>query len=98
MSDPGQALNSLLQINASASQIETKWLREAVLAISVLARPLGLMAIGMALSYVLVRIAQYINSPDSAVWAVGIISSVFAGTAAFSSYDKRTAAKAGTNQ
>ena len=95
MSDPGQALNSFLQINASASQIETKWLRETVLAISVLARPIGLLMIGLALSYVLVRIAQYINSPDSAVWAVGIISSVFAGTAAFGSWDKHTAVKAG---
>ena len=95
MSNPGQIISDLLKINASASQIETKWLREAVLAISVLARPIGLLAIGIALAYVLVRIAQYINSPEMAVWAVVVISGVFTGAAAFGSWDKRTAVKAG---
>jgi len=50
MSDLGQSVSQFLQINASPSQIETKWLRESVLAVSILARPVGIGLCGMALS------------------------------------------------
>ena len=51
MSETGQNENSLLQINANASQIVRSMLRDVVTSVSVLARPVGITACGLGLGF-----------------------------------------------
>ena len=95
MSDIGQSISSLLQINANASQIETRWLREAVLAISVLARPLGILLIGFAIAHAMWNIGAHATITENDVWLFVAGCSVFTGAVAMRSWDKRTAAAGG---
>jgi hypothetical protein len=82
---------SLLQVNETTAQIQRPWLRDAVTAISVLARPVGTMLCGVALAAVGFGIAHRACSLPLNEWDVaglGVIAGGFGVAVWMKSRDK----------
>lgn len=97
MSEQGQTTQTP-SINASAAQIKSPLLRDIVIAICVLARPVGTALCGFALAWVGMAIGiraltQSVTEWDFAV--ITVVAAAFGVAVGARSWDKATAAKTG---